>query len=62
MFPNLLVRPRITSTSAGGTIPVCSLNVIPKPCEKYNVFPFVKYGLMVQATMQSDLHPIKETE
>lgn len=33
---------RITSTSAGGTIPVFSLYVIPNPCEKYNAFPGVK--------------------
>jgi len=33
---------RKTSTSAGGTMPVCSLKVIPKPWEKYKALPLVR--------------------
>ena len=44
---NLLVQLKIRQHQAGGVMPVCSLKVIPKPCEKYNALPGVKCFLTV---------------
>ena len=50
LVPEPLGATNITSTSAGGTIPVRSLYVTANPCEKYNALPGVRASFTVGHT------------